>query len=155
MQLLSLSLLRCSEMATELILWVAIWATVLVPNCTRSEITRSKCKLSSIWTRYLECRWNPTWVCRQKHEKWPETNRVGVEDAVFMHLIFTFLSSAAAASASQRTKFFRFDLKCYLTSLLPRLHLSWIDSKALWKPFRLICSNQLLATMKCYSGMPE
>ena len=38
------------EMANELIIWGAIWATVLVANWSRTELTRSKCEWTRIWT---------------------------------------------------------------------------------------------------------
>jgi hypothetical protein len=55
MQLVSLSLLtvKVHKMATELIISGAIWATFLIANWIRIEITRSKCEWTRTWTTFM------------------------------------------------------------------------------------------------------
>ena len=50
MHFLAKSLLRYSEMLTQMIIWVAIWATVLGASWARKELTRTNCEWTRIWT---------------------------------------------------------------------------------------------------------
>ena len=56
----------CAEMSGMFISSNAIWVTSSdtgsIASRARTELTRSKCKWTRIWTMYLECRWNdPVW----------------------------------------------------------------------------------------------
>ena len=54
MLFLHISLLRYSEMLCQMIILVAIWATILVASCAWSKLTRSKCEVQAIFHIFLK-----------------------------------------------------------------------------------------------------
>ena len=54
MQYLPISLLTYREMLFEMMMSDAIWTITLFTNWARSEVTKSKCEWTRIWTIYLD-----------------------------------------------------------------------------------------------------